>query len=133
MCVRSPPDAGDSHPDRRKSKPRNRRGLRPDGRSTGARRLKALVAAYADGLGELNQVDKALVRTAALLSLKLEMMEHDMASGLAVSSDDLIRLASTSRRALAAVSAKAVERAPAGPTTLQEYLARRAAPDDGEE
>jgi hypothetical protein len=137
MCVRSAFDAGGSHPDRRKSKPRNRRGLRPDGRSMGARRLKALIVAYSADLGgELTtQVDKALVRTAAILTLKMEMLEHDLASGKVVSSDDLIRLASTSRRALAAVSAKAVNLQPAS-QTLQQYLAAKHAstpqPDDDE-
>lgn len=115
--------------DGRKSKPRSRRGLKPDGRSAGARRLKALIAAYAKDLGELSQVDQALIRTAATLTLKMEMVEAALASGQHVDSDELIRLASTSRRALAAVSAKATDRKPSG-QTLQEYAAQRAAERD---
>jgi len=120
-------------PDQRKSKPRNRRGIKPDGRTSGARRLKALIAAYSADLGELSQVDQALIRTAATLTLKLELIEADLASGKPVDSDELIRLASTSRRALAAVSAKKQERKPSGPT-WSEYWANQAdESDDAEE
>jgi hypothetical protein len=56
----------------------------------------------------------------------MEMVESDLAAGKPVDSDELIRLASTSRRALAAVSAKAVPRKPAA-MTLADHLARRAA------
>jgi len=111
---------------------RKRRPSRPDGRTAGGRRLKALIAAYAKDLGELSQVDQTLIRTAATLTLKLELVEADLASGKPVDSDELIRLASTSRRALAAVSAKAIDRKPAT-VTLAEHLARRAEalqPDD---
>lgn len=74
----------------------------------------------------------AMIRTAAALTLKSEQMQAALIAGQAIDSDVLIRLASTSRRALAAVSAKAINRQPGG-ATLQDYLARRAAPDDGEE
>jgi hypothetical protein len=134
MCTRSPPDADESRPSGRKSKPRNRRGLRPDGRSAGARRLKALISAYsADLAGELSQVDQTLIRTAATLTLKMELVEADLASGKTVDSDELIRLASTSRRALAAVTATVTDRKPSG-ETLPQYLARKAAErdDDGD-
>jgi hypothetical protein len=125
MCTRLPPDTGQMRRDGRKSKPRSRRGLKPDGRTAGARRLKALIAAYSKDLGELSQVDQALVRTAATITLKLELVEADLASGKPVDSDELIRLASTSRRALPAVTAKAIP--DAGQNPLQAYLATRAA------
>jgi hypothetical protein len=132
MCTRSPSDTSQIAPDRRQSKPRSHRGLKPDGRSTGARRLKALIAAYSRDLGDLSQVDQALIRTAATLTLKMELLEADLASGRPVDSDELIRLASTSRRALAAVSAKSNRGKPTV-MTLAEHIAKRAAERDEED
>lgn len=126
MCTRSPPDTGQMRADVRKSKPRSRRNTKPDGRTAGARRLKALIAAYGADLGELSQVDQALIRAAAVVTFKLELVEADLASGKPVDADLLIRLASTSRRALAEVAAKAVDRKPAA-QTLAQYLAAKAA------
>jgi hypothetical protein len=103
---------------------RKRRRLTPDGRTHGARRLKALIASFSEGLGDLSTIDKALIRTAAALTYKMETIENDLAAGKPVASDDLIRLASTSRRALAAVSAKAVDRKPTT-QTLAEYWASK--------
>jgi hypothetical protein len=104
-----------------------------DERSAGARRFRDLVAAFSADLGDnLSEADMAMIRTAAALTLKSEQMQAALIAGQAIDSDVLIRLASTSRRALAAVSAKAINRQPGG-ATLQDYLARRAAPDDGEE
>jgi hypothetical protein len=122
MCARPTPDSAGLVPIPK----RKRRRSGPDGRTQGARRLKALIVSYSADLGELNQVDKALVRTAAVLTLKLEIIENDLAAGKPVDADELIRLASTSRRALAAVSAKAVDRKPAA-MTLADHLAKRAA------
>jgi len=103
-----------------------------DGRSSSARRFRDLVRAFSADLGgNLSEADMALIRTAAGLTLKSELLQNAMAAGDHVDSDELIRLASTSRRALAAVSAKAIERQPgAGPTTLQEYIASRNAAAD---
>jgi hypothetical protein len=120
MCMKPAPDrAGYAANTKRK-----RRQSRPDGRTTVVRRLKSLIEAYSLGLGDLTPVDQTLVRTAAVVALRLEMLEADLASGKPVDSDELIRLASTSRRALAAVSAKAIDRKP-GTQTLQEYLAAK--------
>ncbi len=98
-----------------------------DGRSHNARRFRDLVRSHEVSLGgNLSEVDMALVRTAAALTLKSEQLQADLAAGRDVDSDALIRLASTSRRALAAVSAKAIANKPNG-MTLQEYAAQRAA------
>jgi hypothetical protein len=127
MCrVPTPIDAR-SMADRPPKAPRSTRGQKPDGRSAGARRFRALVAAFSADLGDLNEADRAMVRTAATLALKMELLQGDLVAGKDVDSDQLIRLAGTSRRALAAVSAKAIERKPAGTQTLQEYLAAKAA------
>jgi hypothetical protein len=98
-----------------------------DGRSHNARRFRDLVRAHEASLGgNLSEIDMALVRTAAALTLKSEQLQADLAAGKDVDSDALIRLASTSRRALAAVSAKAIDRKPTA-MTLQEYLAAKGA------
>jgi hypothetical protein len=98
-----------------------------DGRSHNARRFRDLVRAHEASLGgNLSEVDMCLVRTAAALTLRSEQLQADLAAGKDVDSDALIRLASTSRRSLAAVSAKAIANKPAT-MTLQDHLAMRAA------
>jgi hypothetical protein len=137
MCVRRTPVVATSKRSRSAVTNGSRAHLKGDERSAGARRFRDLVAAFSADLGDnLSEADLALVRTAAALTLKSEQIQADLAAGLPVDSDALIRLASTSRRALAAVSAKAIERKPAGTMTLQEYLSAKAAaaePVDDEE
>jgi hypothetical protein len=96
-----------------------------DGRGHNARRFRDLVAAFSVGLGELTEVDRALIKNAATLALKMELLQADLVAGKDVDADQLIRLAGTSKRALAAVSAKEVK--PSGGSALQEYLAKHAA------
>jgi hypothetical protein len=103
---------------------RKRRPSRPDGRTAGARRLKALIASFSANLGVLSTADEALVRQAAVLTLQMELVEADLAAGIRTEPDALIRLAGASRRALAAVSAREVDRKPAG-QTLAEYWASK--------
>ncbi len=98
-----------------------------DERSAGARRFRDLVAAFSADLGDdLSEADMAMVRTAAGLTLKSELLQADLAAGKDVCAETLIKLAGTSRRALAAISAKAVDRKP-NALNLADHLARRAA------
>src|ERR1700733_14290981 len=97
-----------------------------DGRGHNARRFRDLVAAFSEGFGEVTEADKALIKTAATLALKMELLQADLVAGKEVDADQLIRLAGTSKRALAAVSAKAIDRKPVT-ETLQGYMARKAA------
>jgi ribosomal protein L12E/L44/L45/RPP1/RPP2 len=105
-----------------------------DERSSGARRFRDLVAAYSADLGDnLSEADLAMVRIAAALTQKSEQMQAALAAGENVDSDSLIRLAGTTRRSLAAISAKAADRKP-GALSLAEYLARRTEqPDEAED
>jgi hypothetical protein len=136
MCVRRKPVV--TRPKRTQSAitNRSRAHQKGDERSAGARRFRDLIAAYSAGLGELNEFDFALVRQAAALTLKSEQMQAALAAGADVDPDALIRLAGESRRSLAAVSAKAIDRKPAS-QTLQEYLAAKHAAtlqsDDGDD
>jgi hypothetical protein len=101
-----------------------------DARSSSARRFRDLIAAFSADLGDnLSEADLAMVRTAAGLTLKSELMQADLAAGKDVDAETLIKLAGTSRRALSAISAKATDRKPAG-QTLAEYAAQRAAERD---
>jgi hypothetical protein len=95
-----------------------------DERSAGARRFRDLIEAFSEGLGELSEADLAMVRTAAALTIKSEQLQAALAAGEAVDSDALIRLAGTTRRSLAAISAKRQDK-PA--PTLADYMAARAA------
>jgi hypothetical protein len=60
-----------------------------------------------------------MVRTAAALTVKSEQLQAQLAGGENIDSDALIRLAGTTRRALAAIQAKAK---PKAGQTLAEYL-----------
>jgi hypothetical protein len=127
MCSRRTPVAPPSKRSRSAITNGSRAHQNSDERSAGARRFRDLVAAFSVDVGDdLSEADMAMIRTAAALTLKSEQLQADLAAGKDVDSDALIRLASTSRRALAAVSAAAIDRKPTT-MTLQDHLARRAA------
>jgi hypothetical protein len=97
----------------------------PDGRTSGARRYAAIAAAFeAEIGGELTPSERADVEMAATLTLRGEQLRADIVAGKQIDDDLLIRLASTSRRALSKIAPKAK---PAGGMTLQQYLADKAA------
>ena len=131
MCVRRKPIAGRPAASRSAISNGSRLHQNGDARSAGARRFRDLVAAFSADLGsDLSESDLAMVRTAAGLTLKSELLQADLANGVPVDAETLIKLAGTSRRALAAISTKAIERKPAGSMTLAEYAAQRAAERD---
>jgi hypothetical protein len=65
-----------------------------------------------------------LVEQAAMLQLRVEQLRADIIAGRPVDDDQIIRMASTARRALSQIKAKSK---PAGAMTLQDYLAAKAA------
>jgi hypothetical protein len=138
MCSRRAPVVPNSKRSRSAITNRSRAHQNSDERSAGARRFRDLVAAFSSDLGDdLSEADMAMVRTAAGLTLKSELMQADLAAGIPVDAEILVKLAGTSRRALAAISAKAIDRKPVG-QTLAQYAAQRAASlqaddDDGED
>jgi hypothetical protein len=67
-----------------------------------------------------------MIRQAAGLTLRAEQLQAAVVRGEAVDDDQLIRLSSTARRLLTAISAKAAKRKPPAPT-LQDHIATRAA------
>ncbi|WP_146686660.1 hypothetical protein [Bradyrhizobium canariense] len=72
------------------------------------------------------EADRSLIRQAATLLLKSEQMQEAVVRGEPVDSDSLIRMASTVKRVLAAISAKSARRKPTAPT-VADYLAPKAA------
>ena len=127
MCARRTPVAARPPASRSKVSNRSRAHQNVDERSAGARRFRDLVDAFSADLGDnLSEADLALVRMAAGLTLKAEMMQADLAAGKDVDAETLIKLAGTARRSMAAISAKAIERKPTA-MTFQDYLAQKAA------
>jgi hypothetical protein len=105
-----------------------------DGRTQSARRLRDLITAFSKDLGDgLSEADLSLVRTAAALTLQLEMLQADLANGVPVDVEMLVKLAGTSKRSLAAISARAVDKKPAGTMTLQEYMAAKQAATESDD
>src|SRR4051812_34905270 len=77
-----------------------------DGRSGAARRFRDLTLSLADDLGgfaSLREGERAMVRSAAALMLRLEQQQAALAAGQEVDPDLLIRLNSEARRALEAL------------------------------
>jgi hypothetical protein len=127
MCRVPTPIAARSKPDRGQIAPRSTRGQKPDGRSAGARRYRAIVAAFTAeiGGGDLSESDRALIKQAATLTLRGEQLAADVVAGKEINDDQLVRLSGQARRLLASISAKAADKKPAG-QTLQEYMAAKA-------
>jgi hypothetical protein len=88
-----------------------------DGRSSSARRFRDLVQSFeAEFDGNLCEADRSLIRQAATLLLKSEQIQEAVVRGEPVDSDALIRMASTAKRVLAAISAKSAKRKLPRPT-----------------
>jgi hypothetical protein len=80
-----------------------------DGRSTQARRFKDLVASFASSLGgdtSLSEVDRALIRNAAALTVQCERLQAAAIAGHEVKSEEMTRLANSSARILTALRLK---------------------------
>jgi hypothetical protein len=121
MCVKKAPHGASHGP----VKTRKARAIMPDGRRSAARRYRAIAAAFEDEIGgDLTPSERAAVETAATLQLRVEQLRADIVAGKPIDDDLLIRLASTSRRALAAIATKTK---PAGGNAFQQYLDKRAA------
>jgi hypothetical protein len=98
-----------------------------DGRSTSARRFRDLVRSFESEFdGNLREADRSLIRQAATLLLKSEQMQEAVVRGEPVDSDALIRMASTAKRVLAAISAKSDKRqAASGHDALAAHIAAK--------
>jgi hypothetical protein len=129
MCVKScpdrPPMAAISVADSSQKSHRLPPGQKPDGRSSGARRYRAIVAAFTAEIGgDLTAAEQGLINQAATLTLRAEQLAADVINGAPVDDDQLIRISGTAKRLLGAISAKAADKKPAT-QTLAEYWASK--------
>jgi hypothetical protein len=92
-----------------------------------ARRFRDLIQLYeAEIGGEMSEVERGLIKQAAALTMTAERMQADIINGLPVDSDALIRLTSTAKRVLGAISAKADKRqAASGKDPLAAHIAAK--------
>jgi hypothetical protein len=84
MCVKScpdqPPMAAISMADSSQKTHRSTPGQKPDGRSSGARRYRAIVAAFTAEIGgNLTEAEQGLVNQAATLTLRAEHLSAALA------------------------------------------------------
>ena len=93
-----------------------------DGRSLQARRFRDLMRGYEQEFEVTSEADRALLRTAATLSLKIEEMEAAQLRGEPVDAGDLTRLAGERRRTLTDLRHRGEANAPA-PLNLLDQLA----------
>jgi hypothetical protein len=77
------------------------------------------------GVDELSATDRALVETAATVKLKIEKLTSEMVAGLPIDGDQVVRLGSTLKRLLEAISAKAGERQASGQDPLEAHIAAK--------
>lgn len=89
-----------------------------DGRSAGARRFRDICRSYElEAGGHVSDVERDLIRQAAGLTLRAEQLQAAIVRGEDIDNDQLIRISSTAKRVLEAISAKAAKRkAPAAAT-----------------
>jgi hypothetical protein len=95
-----------------------------DGRSASARRFRDLVQAYeAEVGGTLSELERGLVRQAAILSLKTEQMQESIVRGENVDSDTLIRLSGEARRILTSLRKRHNGRDTSSATGIEDLVA----------
>lgn len=95
-----------------------------DGRSSSARRFRDLVRAYEVEVGgTLSELERGLVRQAAILSLKTEQMQECIVRGEEVDSDTLIRLSGEARRILTSLRKRHNGRDPSSATAIEDLVA----------
>jgi hypothetical protein len=92
--------------------------------------MRRLVDAYTAELGEnveLSEVDQALIRQAATLTLSSERLAAEVVGGQPINGDQLVRISSELRRTLEMISARAEANKPA---PVPFWQRRQAAPED---
>ncbi|PSO30536.1 hypothetical protein [Bradyrhizobium sp. MOS002] len=78
------------------------------------------------GAGELSEATKSQIRQAAHLALRGEQLQARQVRGEPVDGDELIRVTSELRRALAPLLARGTARKPDANPSLADYLAGKA-------
>src|SRR3954453_14656575 len=122
-------------PSRARSAVTNHKDMLPglDGRSATARRFRDLVNAFVADMGGLDRCSKiklGLMRRLAATTVQAEMLEARMVNGEAVDIASLCTLASTTVRLSQRLGLE--RRARTVTPSLNQYLAGRTAPTDGD-
>jgi hypothetical protein len=100
-----------------------------DARNRVSRRYRSLLEEFAAEVGvPLSAIDRELISQAASLTLRAEQIRESIVAGVAIDTDEAIRLTSECRRILGSLKSKAAKNPPAA-TALADYLARKAATD----
>ena len=97
-----------------------------DQRTAGGRRLRDLIDDITADLGgvALTTVERGVVAQAAGLVLRSEQLQSDIAKGLPVDVDEVVRCANASARLLASLRSRKRQRAPASGPSFAETLRR---------
>jgi hypothetical protein len=94
-----------------------------DLRTTSGRRYRYLVSAYSNEIGgELTEAERATVRAAAGIQIRIEQLQARIVRGDDVSADEVIRLSSEHRRLLSLLRGKADTNKPAASAAIDQYL-----------
>jgi hypothetical protein len=95
------------------------------GSSKYGRRYRDLIACYSEELGgNPSQTEMGMIRQAAALSIRSEMIQAALINGEPnISDDDLIRISSEVRRILDGLAEKASKRKPAAVPSIHDYVA----------
>jgi hypothetical protein len=99
-----------------------------DGRSATARRYRDLVQSFVEsfgGEGVLNQADKAMIGTAAAITVEAEGLQTKIVNGEVIDHEQATRLVNAQGRALKALAALGSRKRKA--PRVAEYLAAKAA------
>jgi hypothetical protein len=97
-----------------------------DARNRVSRRYRSLLEEFAAEVGgPLSAIDRELVAQAASLALRAEQIRESIVAGVAIDTDEAIRLTSECRRILVSLKAKGAKNKPSGPT-VADYMERKA-------
>jgi hypothetical protein len=94
-----------------------------DGRSASARRFRDLIRGYEAEFNITSKSDKAMIRTAAMLTLKGEEMQAAVVRGERADGDDIVRIAGSVRRVLSNLKRRVDANAPTAQPSLHARLA----------
>jgi hypothetical protein len=106
-----------------------------DGRGASARRYRDVVHAFAGDVGgvdRLTEPQKIMIRTAAMMTLKIEDVQSRIVAGQDIDVEQLTRMGNVLARLLAAIGARKGNGKSDGGNVLQDYLAARAAEQEAD-
>jgi hypothetical protein len=107
-----------------------------DGRGASARRYRDVVHAFAGDVGgvdRLTEPQKIMIRTAAMMTLKIEDVQSRIVAGQDIDVEQLTRMGNVLARLLAAIGARKGKPEASGASALADYLAEKAAEQEADD